>query len=544
MIYRCLLALILSFTLSQSIARKTPDPQRPKLIVGLVVDQMRWDFLYRYSDRYKTNGGFQRLLTQGFSNENTFIPYTPTITACGHTCIYTGSVPALNGITGNGWYDREQGRMVYCTEDKAMKTVGASGSAGEMSPKNLRTTTIGDELRLANNFRSKVIGIAIKDRGAILPAGHSANGAYWYDGSSGNWISSTYYGNALPKWVADYNGKKAVDNFYQQGWNTLYPINTYVNSTSDEQPYEGKPFPGGAKGFPYDLKALAGKNYSGISATPYGNTMTLQLAKDAIAAEALGKGGFTDMLTVSLSSPDYIGHTFGPNSIEAEDAYLRLDQDLGDFLDYLDAQVGKGQYLLFLSADHGVLQVPGFLKANKIPAGLFDSNKTAGELNTALGKEFGNSTLVIGLINHQVQLNNALIDSLKLDRPKIIKRVISFLMGLPPVSRAFSMEGLSDVTLPEKLKEMVTNGYMPGRSGDVQYILLPQYFEGGSTGTSHGMWNPYDAHIPLVWYGWMVKPGKSNKEVYMSDIAPTIAAMLKIQMPSGSIGKPIEQLTR
>ncbi|ULQ52990.1 alkaline phosphatase PafA [Flavihumibacter fluvii] len=540
---RSLLLLFFSLTLTLSFAQKTDEPKRPKLVVGLVVDQMRWDFLYRYSDRYKANGGFSRLLNQGFSNENTFIPYTPTITACGHACVYTGSVPAIHGITGNTWYERDLGRIVYCTEDKMVKTVGTAGTAGEMSPKNMLTTTIGDELRLASNFGSKVIGIAIKDRGAILPAGHSANGAYWYNSSSGNWISSTYYGDTLPSWVSAFNSKKVVDKYYQQGWNTLYPINTYVNSTSDEQDYEGKPF-AGAKGFPYDLKPMTGKNYGAISTTPYGNTMTLQLAREAIAGEGLGKGKFTDMLTVSLSSPDYIGHTFGPNSIEAEDAYLRLDQDLGEFLDYLDKQVGKGQYLLFLSADHGVAHVPAFLNSNKIPAGVFDGSKLSTGLNSILEKQFGSAKLVLGSFNYQVHLNHPLIDSLKLDKAKIIDQVISYLLTIPEITRAFSLEGLSAATLPATQKEMLAKGFFPKRSGDVQYILLPQYFEGGTTGTTHGMWNPYDAHIPLVWYGWMIRPGKSNQEVYMSDIAPTIAALLRIQMPSGSIGKPIERITR
>lgn len=541
---RSLLLMLFSLILTLSFARKINEPPRPKLVIGLVVDQMRWDFLYRYSDRYKPNGGFNRLLTQGFSNENTLIPYTPTITACGHTCVYTGSVPAINGITGNNWYDRSKGRMVYCTEDKSVKTIGASGTGGEMSPRNLLTTTICDELRLASNFRSKVIGIGIKDRGAILPAGHAANGAYWYNSGSGNWISSTYYGDALPKWLSDYNSKKMVDKFYEQGWNTLYPINTYVNSTADVKPYEERALSAEGKGFPYDLKPLIGKSYFGISETPFGNTMTLQVAKEAIVGEALGKGKFTDMLTVSISATDYIGHAFGPNSIEAEDTYLRLDQDLGDFLDFLDKEIGKGQYLFFLTADHGVTQVPGFLTENKIPAGLFDNAKVTTELNTILGNEFGNPNLLIGLINHEVQFNHKLIDSLKLDKTKIFKRAINYLEALHSVTRAFSLEDLSATTLPEKIKEMAANGYNPERSGDIQYILLPQYFEGGSTGTSHGMWNPYDAHIPLVWYGWMVKPGKSNKEVYMTDIAPTLAALLRIQMPSGCVGKPIEAVTR
>ena len=207
--------------------------QRPKLVVGLVVDQMRWDYLYRYYDRYAANGGFKRLLNQGFSCENTLIPYAPTVTAPGHTSIYTGTVPAIHGITGNLWWDNAEQREVYCTEDKTVQTVGSTTVAGLQSPRNLLVTTICDELRLATNFQSKVIGIAIKDRGGILPAGHSANAAYWYDAANGNWITSTYYMTDLPQWAKDLNAKKLVDKYYEMGWNTLYPVNTYSQSTAD-----------------------------------------------------------------------------------------------------------------------------------------------------------------------------------------------------------------------------------------------------------------------------------------------------------------------
>lgn len=541
---RFMLFFFLLCTLNHGFSQQSGQPARPKLVVGLVIDQMRWDYLYRYSDRYKPNGGFKRLLTQGFSNENTLIPYTPTVTACGHTCIYTGSVPAIHGIAGNTWYQRSAGKVTYCTEDKSVQTVGSSTASGQMSPRNLLVTTIGDELRLATNFRSKVIGIAMKDRGAILPAGHAANAAYWYDNLSGQWISSTYYQNSLPAWVTAFNDRKVVDKFYQQGWSTLYPLNTYTNSTADEKTYEGKPFGAAAKGFPYDLKAMAGKNYNTIAVTPFGNTMTLALAKEALVNEALGKNGVTDMLTVSLSSPDYIGHTFGPNSIEAEDGYLRLDADLGDFLNFLDQQVGKGQYLLFLSADHGVAHVPGFMEEHKLPAGKIDGSKILSDVNAALAQSFGSAKLAINVQNNQVYLDRKLIDSLKLDYSQVTQKLISYLAALPGVQRAFSTEQLSATTLPSKIKEMVANGYLPDRCGDVQVMFLPQYMEGGSTGTTHGEWNPYDAHIPLVWYGWNIKPGKSNQEVYMTDIAPTVAALLHIQMPNGTIGKPIEAITR
>lgn len=517
---------------------------RPKLVVGIVVDQMRWDFLYRYYDRYAANGGFKRFLNQGYSCENTLIPYTPTLTACGHTAIYTGSVPSIHGITGNAWYDNLLRRSVYCTEDKTVQGVGATGPAGEMSPRNMLVTTICDELRLATNFRSKVIGIAFKDRGGILPAGHSANAAYWYDGQSGNWITSTYYMTELPGWVKDFNARKLADQYYRKNWNLLYPATTYIESSADEKPYESKPFGADSKGFPYSLEKFIGKNYGAIATTPFGNTLTADMAKAAIESEKLGADHVTDILAVSFSSPDYIGHSFGPNSIEVEDSYLRLDKDLGDFFTYLDEKVGKGQYLVFLSADHGVAHVPGFLNENKIPAGIVSSSAIMNRFNPQLKERFGGQQLIASMHNYQVHLNHPIIDSLKLDEAAIKKWIIDSLSKIDEVSRIIDLAQLGNLAINNKIEDMIANGYFPRRNGDLQILFRPQWIDGSSAGTTHGSWSPYDAHIPLLWYGWQIKPGRTNREVYMTDIAPTLAALLRIQMPSGSIGKVIQEVVQ
>jgi len=517
---------------------------RPKLVVGIVVDQMRWDFLYRYYDRYASNGGFKRFLNQGYSCENTLIPYTPTVTACGHTTIYSGSVPSIHGITGNAWYDSQLGRIVYCTEDTAVSAVGGTGAGGQMSPKNMLVTTICDELRLATNFRSKVIGIAFKDRGGILPAGHSANAAYWYDGSTGDWITSTYYMNELPAWVKSFNNKKLPKKYYGLNWNTLYPINTYVQSTPDEKGYEGKALGADKNGFPYSLEKFIDKNYSAIASTPYGNTLTVDMAKAAIDAEQLGTDNSTDFLAVSFSSPDYIGHSFGPNSIEIEDTYLRLDKDLGNFFTYLDTKVGKGQYLVFLSADHGVSQIPGFLKEHKIPSGTVNSGAIMTGFNMQLKEKFGRDRLIVSMYNYQVHLNQPLIDSTGLNVSAIKKWIIDSLKNTEGIAQVLELQQLGTAPLNGSLKNMLANGYFPQRSGDIQILFKPHWIDGGSSGTTHGLWAPYDAHIPLLWYGWNIKPGKTNRVTYMTDIAPTLAAMLKIQMPSGSVGKVIEEVFR
>lgn len=531
---------LLALTFPSLQAQKT-TLNRPKLVVGVMVDQMRWDFLYRYYDRYSENG-FKRLLREGFACENTFIPYAQTVTAAGHASVYTGSVPAINGIMGNEWYDRSLGRTVYCVEDPTEKTVGGNEKAMAMSPRNMWATSITDEMRLATNFKSKVIGIAIKDRGGILPAGHSANAAYWYDGSSGSWVSSTYYMNELPVWVNSFNSRKLVDSFYRMDWNTLYPINSYVQSDADDKPYEGKSSYDPKPGFPHLLSAQVGKNYNAISSTPHGPTYTLEFAKSALLSEELGKDEFTDFLALSLSSPDYIGHQYGPNSVEIEDAYLRLDKDLAQFFAFLDAKVGKGQYLFFITADHGVAHTPGFLKEHKIPASVIPYGKSAAE-NAAIAK-FGLKNIVEASDNYQLYLNYKTIDSAKLDLELVRKFIIDELNKDPNVLLAFDNRNISAANILLGAKEMFIKGYNAKRGGDIQIILKPQFFYGLQTGTTHGTWYPYDAHIPLVWMGWGIKPGKMYRETYMTDIAATLAAILKIQMPNGCVGKVIEEVIK
>ncbi len=514
---------------------------RPKLVVGLMIDQMRWDYLYRYYDRYSANG-FKRILREGFSCENTFIPYAQTVTACGHTCVYTGSVPAIHGIMGNEWYDKKLGRMVYCTDDDSVRTIGGDPRAEAMSPKNLWTTTICDELRLATNFQSKVLGIAIKDRGGILPAGHSANAAYWYDGVSGNWVTSTYYMQQLPTWVNNFNSKKYVDSFYSKNWNTLYPISTYKQSDQDSRDYEGKFFHETAPVFPHELRSRMGKDYGLIRATPYGNTFTLDFTRAALRSESLGKDAITDFLAVSLSSPDYIGHQFGPNSIEVEDNYLRLDKDIADFLTFLDREVGKGQYLFFLTADHAVAHNPYFLASNKIPAKTLVS--TTLELSRKVEERFKVKQVIKASANYHLYLNDSSINATGANKSEIKKFMIDSINAMPDILLAFDTEKISEVNLPSDVREMFLNGFNKKLGGDIVVVLKPGLFHGGRTGTTHGSWNPYDSHIPLLWMGWGIKPGKLNREVYMTDITPTIAALLRIQMPNGSIGKVIPEVMK
>ncbi len=517
--------------------------ERPKLVVGMVVDQMRWDYLYRYYDRY-ANGGFKRLLNDGFSAENTLIPYTPTVTACGHASIYTGSVPAINGIIGNNWFDPQIGRDVYCVEDKEAKTVGSLSKEGLMSPKNLLVTTMTDELRMATNFRSKVVSISMKDRGAILPGGHTANGSYWYDDATGNFITSSHYMTALPSWVNQFNSQKWPDKFFEKDWHTLYPIESYINSTADNKTFEGLFRGEKTPTFPHLFKQYATKNYSMMASMPYGNTFTLEMAKSAIVGEKLGQQGNTDFLAVSLSSTDYVGHQFGPNSIEAEDTYLRLDKDLEAFFTYLDKMVGKGNYLFFLTADHGATQVPAFSKENKLPGKGLSTRKFRTELDSLVLNKFKVKSAIFTIMNNQIIFNTEAIQTSKADYTEIKQFCIDYLLKQDGILNAVDIKNLNNVSIPSELKTKLMNSYNARRSGDIYYILDAGWYPSLGTGTGHSAWNPYDSHIPAVFMGWGVKPGKTNKQYYMTDIAPTISALLRIQEPSGSIGKVITELIK
>lgn len=512
--------------------------QRPKLVVGIVIDQMRWDYLYRYQKRY-TDGGFKRLLNEGFSCENTVIPYVPSVTAIGHTCIYTGSVPSIHGIAGNNFV--KNGEKVYCTDDDTVKPVGSNSEAGLMSPRNLWVTTIGDEMKIASNGRAKVVGVALKDRASILPAGHNPDGAFWFDDKSGNFITSTYYMNQLPKWVEAFNGKKLPEHYLSEKWNTLYPKDTYTESTSDENEYENGIKKGVKATLPLNLPELYKKyGYNIIRNTPFGNSLTFDMAKAAIDGEQLGADDETDLLAVSCSSTDYIGHQVGTHAVETEDTYLRLDKAIADFLSYLDAKVGKGNYLVFLSADHGAMNNVRFLQDRRIPAGNWDDGVAAKKLNEVIAKEFPNTgDFVKTVMNYQVFFNREVIKNQHLDFAKIKQTVVDFLKEDSCVLYACDMEKTMTESIPEEVKYRIVNGYNRERSGDVQIVLKPNFYTHGMKGTDHGAWNLYDTHIPLVFMGWGIKHGATTKRTFMTDIAPTIGALIHVQAPNGCVGQPI-----
>lgn len=540
---KCLL-LSLLWLAANSLTAQTL-PQRPKLVIGLVFDQMRWDYLYRYEGRF-TDGGFRRLMNDGFRCENTFINYLPSYTAPGHSCIYTGSVPAIHGIAANDWLDIATGKSIYCTDDPTVKSIGGSVKAGMMSPRNLWASTITDELRLATNMRSRVYGIALKDRSCILPAGHLANGAFWFDDSTGNFISSSYYGNALPQWVSSFNSRHLADSLVRLPWELSYPANTYTQSLPDDNVYEG-PFPGEKTAvFPHRFTKDAVTGYNILRYTPAGNTLTIAMAKACIAAEGMGqKENNTDFLCLSFSSTDYAGHRFAPNSVEVEDMYIKLDKEVAAFLSYLDKAIGKDAYTIFLTADHGGAHNQQYMRDIKMPAGDFDYDMMFPGLNAALKRKFGKDSLALNMINYQVYLNKKAIKAAGLQQKEVSRAAMAWLQQQPGVAWAVDMNEIEKLTLPEPIKAMCINGYNRRRSGSIQIILDPAHYEGHyTTGTTHGTWNPYDTHIPLLWYGWGVQKGHTYRTTHMTDISATLAALLHIQMPNGCVGSVIEEVVR
>lgn len=535
---KILLAILLICGMQTAGAQSETGVSRPKLVVGIVVDQMRWDYLVRYYDNY-CDGGFRRLLNEGFSCDNNQINYIPTVTAIGHSAVYTGSIPSIHGIAGNNFY--KNGAPTYCTDDATVRGVGSDSKAGLMSPRNLLVTTVGDELRLATNFRSKVVSVSLKDRASILPGGHSANGAYWFDDATGRFITSTYYMTDLPKWVKDFNSKDLARKYLSQKWTTLLSADTYIQSTADDTPYEKSQIEGARPTLPLDLPAIfAKKGYEAIRVSPFGNSLTLDLAKAALEGEQLGRGTETDMLTVSLSSTDYIGHQFAVNAIETEDAYLRLDRDLADFLSALDNAVGKGNYLVFLTADHAGAHNWGFLNDHNIPAGGWDNAALKTALNKQLAEAFSTTEpLVNDVMNYQVFLNHKNIAAAGLDLQRVKQYVIDELKNDSVFAYVVDMDRLAEAPVPEPIRTRAINGYNRFRSGDIQLIMQPGYYSGGVGGTDHGVWNPYDAHIPLLFMGWGVKHGRTMAPTAMTDIAPTVCALLSIQMPNGCVGNAI-----
>ncbi len=515
---------------------------KPKLVVGIVIDQMRYDYLYRYWHHYSEKG-FKKLLNQGFSFENTYYNYVPTYTGPGHASIYSGTTPKMHGIISNDWYDTNLKKNVYCTEDNEVQTVGSSTNAGNMSPRRLLVPNICDHLKFSTNFRSKVIGIALKDRSAILPAGHSADAAYWFDRKEGVFITSSYYRKELPQWLIQFNNRRIPDSLMKLTWNLLLPSDKYTQSSKDENTFEGKLPDETSSSFPHKLNPHKKGKYETIVYTPFGNELTTMLAIATIEGEQLGRNshGATDMLCISYSSTDYVGHVFGPNSMETEDTYIRMDKTLADLIEYLEKNIGKENFIIFLTADHGVAPIPDFVRQYKFPAGHFDYKTYEKELRHYLVQKYG-VDFVISYINQNVYLDETQIQQKGLSIVEIEKEIVLWSLNFPNVHSAIDKHSLIFNEYKDFPFMNVQKGFMPQRSGNVVLVYTPNYFddEYGKTGTTHGACYTYDSQVPMIFYGAGIPKGKSYKDAYIVDLVPTLASLLKINRPAASTGKFLE----
>jgi len=541
----CLTSLSYGQRRNINVVETQPDPiaHSPKLVVGIVVDQMRYDYLTRFWDQYG-EGGFKRLVNQGFNCKNHHFNYAPTSTGPGHASVYTGTTPAVHGIIGNDWYDKEIGKDVYCAGDDSYASVGTTSDAGQMSPHRMLTTTITDELRLHTQKRGKVIGVAVKDRGAVLPAGHAANAAYWFEGgATGNWVTSSYYMDALPQWVKDFNNSDAVEA-YKKPWNTLKPIETYAESGTDANAYEGKFKGENTSSFPHDLPQLweANGQFGLLRSTPFGNSITADFALAALEGEDLGGDTITDFLAISFSSTDYVGHFFGVNSKEIEDTYIRLDQDLARVLSTLDEKVGEGEYTVFLTADHAAIDVPAYLKDSKIPAGYLDMGLIKEKFNEFLQYKYGTTDVLKDLSNYQLFLDHKILANLDIDLKEAQEDMAKELLGYEGISQVYTGHQMWENNYTKGIPYILQNGYNQKRSGDVLIVPNPGFISYSRTGSTHGSPQIYDTHVPLLLYGKGIKQGSTVNRTEIPDIAPTISALLGIAFPSGTTGRPIGEV--
>ena len=524
--------------------KPVPD-HRPRLVVVIVVDQLRFDYL----DRFKSNfgsGGFRRLMDRGAFFANANYIYVPTYTAPGHAAIFTGSDPAFNGIVGNNWYDRESGQDRVMVQDDQAKLVTSYGiwsytkSTRPASPRILVGATIGDQMRLSDNYRSKVIAVSLKDRAAVLPGGKDANGAYWFDASSGSFVSSDYYFKEMPPWVDKFNSERGPDRFFGKVWDRALPAEAYSLTQGVTATSAGSPL---GRRFPYKVDGGADKPcedyYKAFLYSPFASEYLADFADAAIDGEKLGDDQYSDLLAISFSTPDFVGHAYGPDSDELEDTYIRLDQVIADFFARLDKKVGLSHVVIALTADHGVVPVPQLLSLNKFDAQTIDPEKCKDAVNSALVARFGEGKWVLDLVNDQVYLDTKLIAQQKVDPSEAERAAAQALLGVPGIATVFTRTQIMNGQMPTGLiAQRVANGFNPTRSGDVWLITKPFCFLGeGAIATTHGSAYDYDTHVPILLMGPGIRHDRYYTDCSPSDIAPTIAALLDIEPPPNRVGR-------
>jgi predicted AlkP superfamily pyrophosphatase or phosphodiesterase len=532
-----ILALVLAFgTVVASAQQQAPPaaravttaaPPEVRLVLLIAVDQFRYDYLTRF--RRDFNGGLQRLLTQGAVFTDANLEHYPTVTAIGHATMFTGATPSVSGIIGNDWFDRETAAQVQSITDTTVKPIGGAPDAATASPRRLLVSTVGDEIKLASGTAKgspdapKVIGVSLKDRAAIMPAGRGADAAYWFDTKSGAFITSTYYMPELPAWVRTFNDRHLADDHVGEDWTPLVPPSTSLKQMPKE------------KGSPY---------YEAVFASPWGSELLLEFAGNVLTQERMGQRGVTDVLTVSFSSNDSIGHTYGPESPQVRDITIRTDRIIGALLQRVDRLVGLRNTIVALTADHGVAPVPEKLAARSLPGGRMVNKELFGVIEQALVARFGQGQWLLSTAGSSPYLNYGLIEQMKLDPADVRRVAAAAAMKVPHVARVYTRDQLLLGTVtPDRIGQRVMRGFNPQRSGDLEIILEP-YWMRSATGTTHGSPYNYDAHIPLVLMGPRIKAGTYSDHVALNDLAPTITTIVGVDPPSGSSGRVLTEALR
>jgi predicted AlkP superfamily pyrophosphatase or phosphodiesterase len=487
----------------------TASAEKPRLVVAIAVDQFRYDYLLRFRAEYKQ--GLDRLLTRGAVFTNAYYQHFPTVTAIGHSTFMSGATPSISGIVGNDWFDRETGKSVTSVSDETVKILGGAGEGGA-SPRRLLVSTVGDELKISDGGKSRVIGISMKDRSAILPSGHMADAAFWFDHKTGSFISSTYYFSELPAWASEFNAGHPADRYKGAHW---------LSGRFDQSDE---------------------KLYDAVYNSPFGNELLEAFAERAVEAEKLGQRGVTDLLAISFSSNDSVGHGLGPDSPEVHDISVRTDQVLGKLFQFLDAKVGMANVLVVMTADHGVSPVPEVNQARKMPGGRMPPRIVRDTVQAALANKYGEGNWISSPSEHSLYLNLELIREKKLDRAEVNQAAADAAMGIAHVARVFTREQLMHgAVLEDQISRRVMNGFYERRGADV-YLLLEPYWMFSAHGTTHGTTYSYDAHVPVIFMGPGIQAGRFDETIAVNDIAPTLATLLGIETPSGSVGRVLREI--
>jgi len=526
-------------------------PEKPKLVIGIVIEQFRYDYINKYWNNF-SEGGFKRLINEGTFCKNASYDFFFTQSAPAHATLVTGTDPRVHGIVADNWYHPLRDEIVYCTSNSDVDPVGGSFEHGLHSPVNLLPSTFGDELKLSNGGESKVFAVGMKEHASILSGGHSANAAYWYDNKTGTWMSSTHYIDSLPGWVNEFNGMMLSDTYLNGDWNHLLPVDEYSRALPDTNKYEiGLQ---GQKWFPYDLKKMSSssvlgilnkkRDYSILEEVPAANTFTSDFAIRLIDEETLGEDDITDFLSVSFSATDNIGHHFGPSSLEMADALIRFDRDLAHFLDYIVDKVGKKNVLIYLTSAHGVAEAPDLLHDKKIPSGHFKFNQALTLLKSYLNVLYGEGNWVKGYYEKQIYLNRTLIEDANLSLFEVQNQAARFITQFNGVSFAVAANIIENNDFSKGHYRMIRNSFDPVRSGDIIINLKPAWVENGKYVTNHNSPYEYDSHVPLIWYGWTVNRASVTRTVNMNEVAATLSSLCKVQVPNACVGEPMTELFR